>query len=72
MSNTQLEEQLVGQPPAVRAEIIRINTDVRPLALQIGLAVPIISALAGLVVSFRMTRLPDLEPKAGVEGLLGG
>ena len=27
LSNTQLEEQLVGQPPDVQAEIIRINTD---------------------------------------------
>ena len=34
MSNTQLEEQLVGQPPAIQDEIIRINTDARPLALQ--------------------------------------
>ncbi|GAB7006153.1 MFS transporter [Nocardioides sp. AN3] len=72
MSNTQLEEQLVGQPPAVKAEIIRINTDVRPLALQIGLVVPIVSALSGLVISFRMVRLPDLKPSSDTEGLLGG
>ena len=38
MSNTKLEEQLVGQPPEIRAEIVRINTDVRPLALQVALA----------------------------------
>ncbi|MFL6295922.1 MAG: MFS transporter, partial [Actinomycetes bacterium] len=29
MTNTQLEEQLAGQPADVRAEIIRINTDAR-------------------------------------------
>jgi hypothetical protein len=60
MSNTQLHEQLAGQPPAVHDEIIRINNDVRPLALQVGLLVPIISAALGLVVSLRMVRLPDL------------
>ena len=37
MSNTQLEEQLAGQPPETKAEIIRINTEARPLALQIAL-----------------------------------
>ena len=30
MSNTQLEEQLAGQPRDVQDEIIRINTDARP------------------------------------------
>jgi hypothetical protein len=69
MSNTHLHEQLADQPEDVRAEIIRINTDVRPLALQIGLLVPIASALIGAGVSFRMVRLPDLEPSASVEGL---
>lgn len=71
MSNTHLNEQLAGQPADVRDEIIRINTDVRPLALQIGLGVPIISALIGLGLSFRMVRLPELERTSGVEDLLG-
>jgi len=70
MSNTQLAEQLVGQPPAVQAEIIEINTDARPKALQIALLVPIGAALIGLVQALRMRRLPDLEPSAGVEGML--
>jgi len=69
MSNTQLTEQLAGQPPEVQAEIVRINTDVRPLALQIGLLIPILSALVGLVNSFRMARLPDLRPSGAIEGL---
>jgi EmrB/QacA subfamily drug resistance transporter len=71
MSNTHLHEQLAGQPDDIRTEVVRINTDVRPLALQVGLAVPILSALTGLVLSFRMVRLPDLEPASGVEGVLG-
>ena len=37
MRNTQLSEQLAGQRPAVREEIIRINTDARPRALQVAL-----------------------------------
>jgi Na+/melibiose symporter-like transporter len=69
MSNTQLDEQLAGQPQDVQDEIIRINTDVRPLALQVGLLVPIISALVGLINSVRMRRLPDIKPSASVEGL---
>ena len=69
MSNTQLTEQLAGQPQQVRDEIVRINTDVRPLALQIGLLVPILSALIGLVNSFRMMRIPDVKPSAAIEGL---
>ena len=43
MSNTQLEEQLVGQPPDVQAEIIRINTEARPVALQVALLIPLLA-----------------------------
>ena len=67
MSNTKLEEQLVGQPPEIRAEIIRINTDVRPLALQVALLVPILAGLLGLVNGFRMMRRPDPTPSAAAE-----
>jgi MFS family permease len=59
MSNTGLEELLAGQPAPVRAEIIRINTETRPLALQIALLVPVAAGLLGLGNSFRMARLPD-------------
>ncbi|MFC6160131.1 MFS transporter [Kribbella sp. NPDC058693] len=59
MTNTGLEEQLAKQPQDVRDEIIRINTDARPLALQVALGIPILAALAGLVNSFRMVRLED-------------
>ena len=40
MSNTQLDELLVGQPEDVQDEIIRINTEARPLALQVALLDP--------------------------------
>jgi hypothetical protein len=69
MSNTLLEEQLAGQPEDVQAEIIRINTEARPLALQFALLVPLIAALLGLVNSFRMVRLGDIKPKANLEGV---
>jgi EmrB/QacA subfamily drug resistance transporter len=67
MSNTKLEEQLAGQPPEIRAEIIRINTDVRPLALQVALVVPILAGLLGLLNGFRMMRRPDPAPSAAAE-----
>jgi hypothetical protein len=72
MTNTHLEELLVGQPADVKAEIIHINTKARPRALQIALLVPLIAALLGLVNGFRMTRLPDPEPSAVAEGMLVG
>ena len=72
MTNTQLEELLVGEPADVQAEIIRINTDARNIALQVALIVPLFAALLGLAVSMRMIRLPDPEP-SGAEGMvLGG
>ena len=68
MSNTGLEEAIVGQQPDVEAEIIRINTEARPIALQVALLVPLIAGLIGLFNSFRMIRLPDVKPKADLEG----
>ena len=67
MSNTQLEELLVGQPEEVQDEIIRINTDARPLALQVALLIPLLAGLIGLVNSFRMMRLPDPAPSDAAE-----
>ena len=59
MSNTELEALLVGQPPEIRDEIVRINTEARPLALQVALLVPLLAGLLGLLNSFRMSREPD-------------
>ena len=72
MSNTQLDELLVGQPEDVQDEIIRINTDARPLALQVALLIPILAGLVGLFNSFRMMRLPDITPSGSVEGMALG
>ena len=68
MSNTQLDEQISGQPPAVEAEILAINNDARNLSLQVALLVPLLAGLLGLANSFRMMRLPDLKPSTPLEG----
>jgi MFS family permease len=72
MSNTELEKLLAGKPPDVQEEILRINTDARPIALQIALLVPLVAGLLGLVNGFRMTRLADPKPSAAAEGMLIG
>jgi hypothetical protein len=53
-------------------EIIRINTDTRPLALQVAPLVPILAGLVGLFNSFRLLRLPDITPSGSVEGMALG
>jgi LPXTG-motif cell wall-anchored protein len=72
MSNTDLKQQLKGQPPEIQAEIIRINTDARHLSLQVALLIPILAGLLGLFNSFRMMRLPDPRPSAATEGMALG
>jgi hypothetical protein len=72
LSNTQLRELVAGQPEQVRDEIVRINTDARPLALQVALLVPILAGILGLLNSFRMMRLPEIKPSGSVEGMTLG
>jgi EmrB/QacA subfamily drug resistance transporter len=72
LTNTDLEKLLAGQTPAVQREILEINTDARPIALQIALAIPLLAGLLGLVQSFRMTRLADPKPSGAAETLLAG
>ncbi len=69
MSNTQLDELLADEPPAIQDEILAINTDARHLALQVALLIPLLAALAGLANAFRMMRLPDIQPSAAAEGM---
>jgi MFS family permease len=42
LSDAQLQEQLAAQPPAAREEILRINDEARPQALQVALLVPLL------------------------------
>ncbi len=72
MSNAALEELLVGQPQDVQDEIVRINTEARPFALQVALLVPLLAGLLGLVTGFRMTHAPDPTPSGAAEGTVIG
>jgi len=67
LSNTQLEQQLASHPEKVQDEIIRINTEARPLALQVALVIPVLAGGLGLLNSFRMMRLPDPVPSGIAE-----
>ncbi|HET8926230.1 MAG TPA: MFS transporter [Microbacterium sp.] len=62
VSNTGVQELVADEPPAVAAEIVRINTEARPIALQVALGIPILAGMLGIANGFRMRRLPD--PKA--------
>ncbi len=72
MSNTQLEQIVAGEPPDVQNAIIDINTDARDIALQVALLIPLLAALAGLLNSFRMLRVPEPKPSAAAEGMALG
>jgi EmrB/QacA subfamily drug resistance transporter len=72
VTNTALAEQLAGQPAEVRAEIIRINTDARPIALQVALLIPLLAGFLGLLNSFRMMRQPDPTSSNSAEGMALG
>lgn len=71
MSNSQLQKQLATETPEVRAEVVRINTDARPIALQVALLVPLLSALLGAGNALRMRRLPDPAPSDSDAPVLG-
>jgi EmrB/QacA subfamily drug resistance transporter len=72
LTNTDLAALLVGQPPEIQAEIIRINTEARPFALQVALLIPILASLLGFLNSFRMLRQPDPVSSGAAEGLAFG
>ena len=72
MSTTQLTDQLAGQTAEVQAEIIRINTDARNLALQVALLIPLSVCLIGLFNAFRMRKLPDPVPSGSAEEMVLG
>ncbi len=69
VSNAGLEVLLEDEPPAVSEEIIRINTEARPLALQVALLIPILAGVLGFVNALRMRRLPDPKAATGAPAL---
>lgn len=72
MSTTQLEELLADEPVEVQDEIIAINTESRPIALQVALLIPILAGLLGILNALRMRRLPDPKPSSAAEGTMLG
>jgi EmrB/QacA subfamily drug resistance transporter len=72
MTNTHLVEVLAGQPQAVQDEIVRINTEARPRALQVALLVPLLAGVGGVLISLRMRRQPEPEPSEAREGMVLG
>jgi len=72
MSTTQLQELLAGQPPEASREIVAINTDARPIALQVALLIPLLAGIAGFLNSFRMVHLPEPAPAAAGEAVVLG
>ncbi len=71
MSNTGLEDLLADESPEVSAEMIRINTEARHLALQVALLIPILAGVVGILNGFRMRRLPDPVAAGSGETILG-
>src|SRR4051794_24706648 len=71
LSDARLEALLADEPPEVQAEVLSINTDVRPIALQVALGIPILAGLLGVGNALRMRRLPDPEPSAAGDNVLG-
>ncbi len=67
VSNTQLEQLLGRERPAVRKETLSINSRATNLALQVALLIPILAGLLGLFDASRMMRLSDIKPSAAVE-----
>jgi len=67
-SSAKLERLLTEEPKAVQDEIVRINTDATHRSLQVALLIPIIASLIGLINAARMMRLPELEPRASIDG----
>src|SRR3954452_2623333 len=67
VSTTQIAQLTAEEPPAVQAEIGRINTEANHEALQIALLVPLLASLLGVFNAFRMVRLPDIEPAAELQ-----
>ena len=67
LTNTGLRELLADEPRETRDEVVRINTEARPLALQFALLIPLGAGLIGLINSFRMARIPEPPPSHSAE-----
>ena len=64
MSTTQLQALLADEPPAAAAEVVRINEEVRPRALQSALLVPLVAGALGAANALRMRRAAAAPARA--------
>ena len=48
--------------------MLDINDEARNRSLQVALLIPLLASLLGIGNSFRMMKLPDIEPAANLEG----
>ncbi len=67
LSDSQLQQQISGQPEAVQQEVLGINAQARDRSLQIALLVPILAGAIGVLNSFKMMKLPEIKPSAAAE-----
>jgi len=72
VSDTQLQALLADAPPEVQEEILAINDSARTRSLQIAMLIPVLACGLGLANSFRMVRLPDIEPASSTDGTILG
>lgn len=72
MSNTQLQQQIVGQPQDIQNEVLEINSKARDRSLQVALLVPVIAGLIGFLVSLKMMKLPEIKPASDIENTFTG
>ena len=72
-SNAKLERLLTERAARpFRTRVLSINADATNRSLQVALLVPIVAGLIGLFNSFRMMRLPEIEPRASIDGATVG
>lgn len=72
VSNSQLQSNISGEPQNVQNEVLAINKTATHRALQIALLVPLIAAIIGTIISFRMEKLPKIKPSVATESIMAG
>jgi MFS family permease len=71
LSNSQVQAALVGQPPEIVNEVVRINQTARNRALGLSQLVLGIVAVLGLLVSLRLPREPRPTAQPAGDGQAG-
>ena len=72
MSNTQLEQQLAGEPQAIQAEVLSINTDARHHRAADRPADPALRGPTRALQRVPDDAAPDPKSSSGVEGAVLG